>query len=94
MSRNSAFSSDEVDSAATTTLGNFVASAAVTKNPTIAKPAANSGPPISESPPARVAPAMLETALSKASRLLALTRSCSERTSDGTTALFATEYPF
>ena len=92
--RSSAFSSGEVDSAATTTRGNFVANAAVTMNPAAATPAANSGPPTSDSTPATTAPTMLATALSKARRLLALMRSCSERTSAGTTALLATEYPF
>ena len=56
--------------------------------------AANAGPPIKERTPETVAPTMPETALIKASRLLAPTRSCSERTRAGTTALFATEYVF
>ena len=68
-----------------------MASTVVVMNPTIAIAAANDGPPISENTPDSAAPAMPDTALINASRLLALTRSPSERTIAGTTALFATE---
>ena len=90
-SLSSALSDCSAGSAATTTDGIVRASSVASTKPTRPTAAAAAGPPKIEKNPASPAPTGPEIALISANRLLAPTKSTSEDTKGGTTALLATE---